>query len=173
MHGGSNPNSKAPISTELMYIMANKIDKNNQEQIELISMCSLCFYGFLRIAECTALNRNDLVVTDELITILIRSSKTDQEGKGLPVYIQKSETPYSPFKWIPLHLDKHHFGTKLFSMSNQLFRARLHNFLMELGIQCQNISSHSFRKGGTCSFSPRNTRLSNKGTWKIVFHVFY
>ena len=85
MGGGSNPNAKHPISVELIKTMAEKINLKDDYQIELMTISSLCFYGFLRISECTSLLREDVKIEDNTMTVYIRSSKTDQDAKG--VYI--------------------------------------------------------------------------------------
>lgn len=61
---------------------------------------SIPYYGFLRISEQQNLTTSDIVIDSEnqRLKILIRSSKTDQYGKGVTIYIYDNENSYSPYK---------------------------------------------------------------------------
>ena len=95
MHGGSNRNAKYPISTQIMQIVAQ--NAKTKDYIMVTTISSLCFYGFLWISE-PFFDSNDAKITNDVLTIFIQQSKTDQDGHGVPVYIQNNDTVYSPFK---------------------------------------------------------------------------
>ena len=152
MHGGSSPNAKDPISTQTMQIMAENARTKDDIMINVggtkMTISSLCFYGFLRISECLSLDLNDVKITDDVLTVFIKQSKTDQDGHGVPVYIQKNDTMYSPHKWLPKYLEQSVSNIKLFQISIRGFRSKLIEYLKKIGVETTKLSTHSFKKGG-------------------------
>ena len=176
-----NPNAKIPIDKEIMNSLAEAIDVKNKEEIMLMTMASLCFYGFLRISECCKLRNND-VWFDELdrINIYINNSKTDQNGNGVTVFIYRNDTKYSPHKWLNIYFDKRKIiQSKLFNICSADFRRRLKTLLSRLPISIElklKISTHSFRKGAAMCASRagvQDCRIKAMGRWKSECYQRY
>lgn len=178
MLGARCPHAKSPITPQIMEIMATNVDTDNLDQIQVMTISSFCFYGFLRISECLSLTPSDVHFDKDsnLMVIFIKSSKTDQEGRGVPIYVTKTSTSYSPFNWIDIYLQKVQIGSHLFSFSPQLFRSKLTQYLTGLGIDCENISTHSFRKGGahaaSCAGIPDSV-IKAHGRWASMCFTRY
>jgi site-specific recombinase XerD len=78
---GASQNKKAPATAERMESMIAHC-QTNIIGIRDKALLLLGFSGAFRRSELVALQVNDIVRTPEGIKVLIRRSKTDQEGKG-------------------------------------------------------------------------------------------
>lgn len=178
MHGGSTVNDKMPLTPEILQILGEKSEKENLDDIQFMAISSLCFYGFLRINECMSLLIDDIAFENDRIILTIRVSKTDQTGVRTNVYIHRSEKNYSPFIWVPLHLQKN--GTtadrKIFSWSSQTFRTHLKKVLSTVIANTVQFSTHSFRKGAATAASNAGISLDlikSMGRWKSTCFFKY
>lgn len=179
MHGGNTVNEKKPLIPDILNLFSQKSNKEISNDIQFMAISSLCFYGFLRINECMSLLIDDIVFeNDSRIVLTIKVSKTDQTGIRANVYIHNSGTNYSPFIWLPLHLQKN--GTtpdrKLFSWSSQTFRNYLKKVLSALFDDPTQYSTHSFRKGAATAASNAGVSLDlikSMGRWKSTCFFKY
>jgi integrase len=120
----------------------------------------LGFFGGFRRSELTALNLTDLTVRSRGISVLIRKSKTDQEGLGRTVSIPRLRSALCPVsavqRWLKLRnasegplftsltpkqhvTDKRLSGTSVASVVKRLVR--------QIGLDPANFSGHSLRAG--------------------------
>ena len=58
----------------------------------LLAVCLVAFGGFLRVSEATSLRHEDLPFTSSCVTIVVRSSKCQQLGIGVPPTVIISRT---------------------------------------------------------------------------------
>lgn len=150
MLGDSNPKAKSFITPEILNAIADSIDRNNPIDVELITIYSMCYYGFLRINECLRLTNSEITQDKEgRLVLLIAFSKTDQTGRRVQIFIRNSETKYSPFLWLPIFLSFRSLNSEdcVFTLSQAQVRYYLKLQLKKLNIPNQNINTHSFRKG--------------------------
>lgn len=54
------PTAKIPITKEFMNLMAENVNIDDPNEVLVMTVASICFYGFLRISECLNLTTNDL-----------------------------------------------------------------------------------------------------------------
>ena len=126
---------------------------------------SLAFFGFFRIGELVVSNLNcdghALLINDvhieglSALKIALRSSKTDQQGKGVVLYIPQIGTESCPVHNVReyLKLRKRNDCQSFFCHSNNLpvtryqFASVLKKTLSTLGINSNQYKSHSFALG--------------------------
>lgn len=70
MMSKSPPHRKEPVLPEELPKMAQKVDINNSEDIELMVLFSLMLFGFLRISEVCNLFNEDIKLVDEELWLL-------------------------------------------------------------------------------------------------------
>ena len=124
VHSGKNPKAKLPITTDIFKKISQTINKDSEIEVSVMTIISMCFYGFLRLSECLALKHDQISIEEERIVITIEISKTNQTGKEEKVFIHNSSTNYSPFVWYPIHIKN---GTSsidphVFQLSQSQFR---------------------------------------------------
>ena len=179
MRGGFSPNAKKPITPEILKKLSDNIRKDNSIDVQFITICSLCFYGFLRINECLAIDSSDVRIDEQQRMVLcIRISKTDQTGLRTYLYIHKTETPYSPFIWYPLHLQMNGISPngKIFHWSDDTFRRHLKEKRSAICEDVSQFSTHSFRKGAATAASQAKIPLDfikSMGRWRSTCFFKY
>lgn len=175
------PNAKVPVDKSMMQYLSSAIDQKNHHEVMIMTMCSMCFYGFLRISECCNLRNRDIWFDElERINIFIKNSKTDQEGRGVTVYVYKSETSYSAHFWLKMYLDgEKNLREFLFDIDPATFRRELKKLLNKIPISnemIKKISSHSFRKGAAmCAARAgiQDCRIKAMGRWQSECYQRY
>jgi integrase len=92
---GTPAGKSRPISWEELKRMISKCDSSSigrrDAALLLIGWC-----GALRRSELISINYGDLQLVDEGLLIMIRRSKTDQEGEGQTIALPKGTEPYCP-----------------------------------------------------------------------------
>ena len=63
---------------------------------------TLSFTAFLRISELLKLTKKDLQLSDDndILSISINSSKTDQLGRGSKTYVYSNQTIFNPIQYL-------------------------------------------------------------------------
>lgn len=81
-----------------MKLLIQTIDKENPIDTKFMAIAGLCYYAFLRISECKNLNLKigDIILEETRIIVKVISSKTDQTGRTVQIYIKYFDKPYHP-----------------------------------------------------------------------------
>jgi integrase len=157
--------------------------EDNLLSLRLGTLLVFLFHGFLRISEALALRTSDVFQHGTYIELKIRSSKTDQTGKGASVIIAKGTGPVSPGSIVSRYLHKlgastdpsnpffpRFRGTKRLDTPLTYDCARK-NFLFVLK-SCnitEHFSFHSLRAGGTTTAANAgvaDSLLMHHGRWR-------
>lgn len=170
MLGDSSPNAKAPLTPSILIGLSLSIDDNSIEDVEFMTIVSMCFYGFLRINECLSLAPNEVYYDEDgRMIISVKMSKTDQTGRRVNVYVNQTYTFYSPFIWLEKYLKLcKPVNQRLFTFSDNLFRIKLKNMLSSMGVDPNSYSSHSLRKGAASTAAQlgiQDCQIKAQGRW--------
>lgn len=191
----SNKDARLPITRELLSKLLTILPSVCRSQFEaklFTSAFSLAFHGMLRIGELTV-NKgdnnhtvmiNDIQITDVGLEINLKSSKTDQFGKGTvvqifrgvdkikcPVEILTNYLKVRPLVGGPLF---YHFNKQ--PVTRYQFSALLKKCLSVLGLADTNYKSHSFRIGmaTVCAIEGyTDEEIKVLGRWKSDSYLRY
>lgn len=187
------PRGKWPVTKELLLQMGIRAAKDTSEvkTVRDYLMVLLMFVAFLRESEVVELNRQDVWIQDvngeNLLLLLIRRSKTDQQGDGETIVVAKAKEPIlCPITWFNLYqtmvtvrqwapekfffaLDKKNLGRPLsHSTPNHIVKKMLREGGMTEEL-LKNYGSHSCRRGGaSAAFRAQMDEVVIKkhGRWK-------
>lgn len=176
MKSDSPPNAKLYVTREIM----DKIINSHETTEEMNAFVSISYYGFLRISETLNIRLKDVSFDEEgRIMLLIPYSKNDQNGKTATVFINKTTTSYSPFKWFISFIDSKKSeppNSKIFDKSATTYRKRLKKIFESIGIDTGKYSSHSFRKGAAHEAALagiNDTNIKAMGRWASSCYTIY
>ena len=191
---------RLPITFNVLIDLCNIISRGFQSPfIDIMLKCiyTLAFYGFMRCGEFTVNNNStsyiqasDVEVASDLsqFTLLLRSSKTDPFGKGVPITIFNSPpllpvtlmstylsyrssqgiTPHAPLFLEP--------NSKHQPLSRTTFINLLRSSLAAAGYNISQFSGHSFRIGA-CTTGAANGvpdhLLQTLGRWQSSCYTRY
>ena len=171
MKGDTSPNASKYVTIQLMIELAKNTNQNVKNEIELMTIESLCFYGFLRISEACRLMWKEITYDqDGRLVLLIPYSKTYQTGRRVNVYICRSNTIYSPFVWLPKWkaINFTNEDSKAFTICDRTVRRRFKLQLKKIGVNPEYYSTHSFRKGAAHEASMAgiaDCKIKAQGRW--------
>ena len=140
-----------------------------------------CFFGLLRESEAMQLLSEDVklvqIGTTQVVGILVRSSKTDQEGEGATVRLAGDGTSIGcPVTWFKALKDVrqpseafffHKLEGRPLAITTPYHVVK--RVLKELGVDSSGFGSHSLRKGGATAAVQGGisvTGLKPHGRWK-------
>ena len=172
--------------------------KADADIVMLWAAASLCFFGFFRSGEITIpsltsfdaskhLAWGDVAVdnTDnpQTLKVHLKVSKTDQLGKGVDVYVSKTNGPLCPVTATmhymtvrgaaagPFFILKN--GTPL---TKSTFTARIREALQALGLPAEHFAGHSFRIGAAtaaASAGIEDSVIRTMGRWSSSAFLAY
>jgi integrase len=87
MLGDGPLNRKEPLTSVHLLKILTKISGLSEQEREFLLLCSLCYYGFLRIGEAPSLTAGDIVFFNGIVSVTVRKSKIDETGRGETVPI--------------------------------------------------------------------------------------
>ena len=138
---------------------------------------SIMFFGFLRISETLALEKDDITLYEHgQMVLIIRSSKTDQIGTGHGVYISDGDQIYSPFRFKDVILPRILTGHKIFPQTESTYRRRLEPYFQTINLDYRNYGFHSFRHGGAYSAAcsgVEDSVIKTLGRWTSECFTIY
>jgi integrase len=137
----------------------------------------LLFKALLRISELVQVRASDIVVEEEFISLTIRKSKTDQEGKGATVAFALNsdveqrvwDREFKEFVGLEFFI----FGSLSTRkpLTTSTMRRYLDALLAEAGLQECHYTTHSFR-GGAATAAIRHgvqqSEVMRAGRWKTT-----
>lgn len=160
----------------------------------LWAACCLGFFAFLRAGEFTATSTADhtLCISDisidsrenpQVLTVLLRHSKTDPFGAGVYIHLGRTDEVLCPVSSVlsylairpgsggPLFIFKN--GTPL---SKSLLVKHLREALQKAGISTENYNGHSFRIGAATAAARaglNDSLIQSLGRWKSSAFTTY
>lgn len=162
-------NRKEPVSASMLQRLVEEMGQDPAlSDLRTTSACLLAFAGFLRFDELIRLQCKDLVFSPDRLTVMIRSSKTDQYRRGNEVLIARSKLATCPVAMMERYarkadldlqsdklvfrgISKSRSGEKLRS-SGGISYTRMREVILQrfgqLGYDTSSLGLHSFRAGG-------------------------
>jgi site-specific recombinase XerD len=156
---GTRPEQKRALTTEELRKMVTALP-NTPHGLRDRALLIIGFAGGFRRSELAAINFADVKDDDDGLTILIRRSKTDQEGEGRKIgiaYGSNRETcPVRAYrKWIAAaqitegpvfrHFHNRTMGTK--AITDRVVALTVKKTAERAGIDAQSLAGHSLRSG--------------------------
>ncbi|OHT10240.1 hypothetical protein TRFO_04238 [Tritrichomonas foetus] len=176
MHGKSKKYAKKPIHPNDLVLVLRLIDLSVKKESKLAFLMTVMFFGFLRISEALNLTRKDInLKQNDMMEVLIRNSKTDQEGKGQYVIIKDGGQAYSPFRYLEI-LNSIDPDEKFFENSAEQFNRIFRIHLTTISLDANKYNSHSFRRGGACYDSHQGVQdcmIKKHGRWESNAYIIY
>jgi len=176
--------TRLPITTGLLRQLCQRLatiqGRALQDRLMLSAAFTLAFHGFLRCGELVDLSLDDLIISSDgsAITITLRRSKTDVNGKGTSILVGASpDTGICPVVAVSRYLDirgRAHGPLFIDCKGCQLTKTALSAELSSLLPLCNVPSStgyanHSFRIGAATSAAMAGTPeyvIRHMGRWK-------
>lgn len=171
-----------PLLSQITSILPH-VCTNSYEVVLFTSAFQLAFFALLRVSEFTVTSKkstplsfSDISISESIITVTIRSSKTDQHFAGSTIHIDFNADTSNLFQSIlqyftirpsiqgPLFC---HLNSK--PLTSYQFTSVLHKAIKFLGLDTSTFKSHSFRIG--CATHMYSTgvpeeEIKAKGRWK-------
>ena len=110
---GKGNNKKQPLEARDIREIVSKLGHKNCNLMELrtVTICILCFAGFLRFDEVSNLKFSDIEFEETYFRLFIEKSKTDVCRTGAWVYIAKSYTSACPYTILKRYISMSEFKT--------------------------------------------------------------
>lgn len=178
MKQGNPPFRKDPILVQDLQKMTELINLENFYDVRFMVLCSFSFFGFLRFSEVKKLTKSDISIdVNGNLKILVRYSKTDQEGYTTPVYIAPGPQSYHPLIWYEFYLPFLDPDQDVLFTGNDLsYYKLLKSVCKKLEINDRQISFHSFRRGGAHQASLQkapDSIIKKHGRWlSDIYHIY-
>ena len=195
--GNPQCDSRLPITPILLRDLVEKLPSMCSSQYEALLFKAaflLAFVGFLRVGEFTSLKKSgdtsrilaidDISISEKILHVRIRFSKTDQKGLSSNLKIESSTgCLLCPVKALeefllvrsgrqgPLFI--HFAGDPLTSFQ---FRSMLKNGIKLLGLTPDHFSSHSFRIGAATAAAlggASEEEIKRMGRWRSSAYQSY
>lgn len=158
---GVIPNRKAAADLDVVRKLLTAFDRKTVGGVRDAALVLLGFAGAFRRSEICALEVRDLDFRPEGVLVLIRRSKTDQEGKGRLVPIQKAPDPEicaveALRRWIaagkltdgPVFRGLTKWGTlRKTALSPQIVAMTVQGAAQKVGLDPTTFGAHSLRAG--------------------------
>ena len=173
-------------------------ERHEFNTIMLWAASTLCFFGFFRMGELTVpsdttfnkavhLTPSDIAVdstqSPSMLQVRLKKSKTDQEGKGMLIYVGKTNNILCPVSAMLAYLSIR--GTKegpLFhfkdgrALTKERFIPIIRGALTAAGIDATKYSGHSFRIGAATTAAEcgiEESIIKAMGRWKSNAYQSY
>ena len=177
MNGNAAPKRKLPFLKENFIEMLRLKPPKTVEENRNYFLMSIMFFGFLRISEALALEKDDVTLDEHGQMVLnIRSSKTDQTGIGHTVYISDGGQEYSPFRFKDIILPRILVGHKIFPQAESTYRRRLESYFQAIHLDYKSYGFHSFRHGGAYAAAcagVEDSVIKTQGRWTSECFTIY
>ena len=168
------------------------------DTVMLWAACCTAFFGFFRMGELTSptvtskgpvdcVYVGDVAVDDHsnpwLVRIHLRKSKTDQLGRGVDIYLGRTDEDLCPVAALLAYLAVRGMEPgPLFKLSDgrfltkQLFITRVRSALSALGYDCSSYAGHSFRIGAATTAAEcgiEDSLIKILGRWESSAYQLY
>lgn len=186
---------RRPITTEILNKIIPSLQticNSKYEACLFAAACSLAFYALLRVGEFSLTKGNttasllaitDINISQNMLEITVRSSKTDQYAKGCTRTILATQGVSCPVKRIqefleirpaiPGPLFCHFSGRPLTSFQ---FASVLNKAIRSIGLNPDYYKTHSFRIGGAscaAAIGESSENIKHAGRWNSNCYKSY
>ena len=191
---------RLPITPEILRQVKGQWQRDppTQDRIMLWAAFLTCFFGFFRSGEICVSQADsfdpssdlsvdsvklDSICNPRLIRIRLATSKTDPFREGAMINLPRTEDDLCPvaalLSWL-VYRGGSPGPLFLFQSGASLTRARLvtelRKVLSDVGLEAENFSGHSFRKGAATTAAAHgvpDSQIKILGRWKSsAFHVY-
>ena len=191
---GQGSNKKQPLQAKDIKLIVSKLGQKNSnlKDLRTLTLCILCFAGFLRFDEVANLRRSDIEFEETYFRLFIEKSKTDVCRVGSWVYIAKTYTSSCPFTILKRYISSAGFTQNcqkfLFRSVSYYRTSKSHKLrpgdkpitytcarelilqvFRDIGLDEKLFGTHSLRAGGATAAAENfvSDRLFKKhGRWK-------
>ena len=189
--GNVSRDTRCPITLPLLGQMLGALKfvcKSDYEMHMYSAAFLVAFYGFLRVGEFTVNSRqhdgqqlggSDVSVIGEVpnrkVVLRLRSSKTDQRGKGCLIYIPEVHSEFCPVKAVIAYMScrpsvGHAFFQSFgaFPLTRYEFTKMIKSCMKFWSLPTERFSSHSFRIGAATSAAMSGCtdgQIQSMGRW--------
>jgi site-specific recombinase XerD len=160
IHGTAQP-GKAALLIEHLRLLLNVIPADKLIGKRDAALLLLGFAGAFRRSELVALTIGDIVFSDDGLKVTLRSSKTDQEGRGRSVGVPYGSNPQlcpvrSLRRWIeaagilegPVFRGVNRHGRLADNaLQGKVVRSVVQRYCKKAGVDATQFSAHSLRSG--------------------------
>ena len=172
--------------------------RTNNDILMIWAAATLCFFGFFRSGEITIPTEGgfdctkhlawgdvaiDCIEDPKLIKVHLKKSKSDQLGRGVDIYIGKTDGPLCPMTAIIQYMAicgpkegpffQFQDGRPL---TKSLFTSKVREALKATGLPEQNFAGHSFRIGAAtaaASAGIEDSTIRTLGRWSSSAYLVY
>ena len=190
---------RLPVTPQILRVIRRSLEANpGFDSTMLWAACCTAFFGFLRCSEFSTASttefnsKADLLASDvavdshhkpSVIAVKIKRSKTDQFGKGVTIYLGKTDRDLCPVSALLHYLANRPLGEgPLFLLQNgrflskDLFVQKVRQALMAGGIDSSTYSGHSFRIGAATTAAAcgiEDSLIKTLGRWTSSAYQLY
>ena len=191
---------RLPITPSILLRLRSVWERNSEdhESIMLWAACCVCFFGFMRAGEITVpsqtaydagvhMNFGDVSVDDILkpamISLQLKSSKTDPFRKGVNIVLGRTHTALCPVEALLAYLAiRGNEDGFLFQfkdgrlLSKNLFVSKVREALRLAGLDSHDYAGHSFRIGAATTASEcgiNEYTIKMLGRWQSSAYQLY
>ena len=172
--------------------------KSDPDVIMVWAAAVLCFFGFFRAGEITTstlsdfdsskhLAWGDVAIDDasnpQLVKVHLKRSKTDQLGKGVDIYIGKTDCPLCPIIAVMAYMaSRGPTPGPFFKLANgnpltkSCFTNKVRAGLQAVGLPESNFAGHSFRIGAATAAANagiEDSTIQTLGRWSSAAFLSY
>lgn len=190
---GHTIHKKEPITPEILKQIVTKYGttSSNLKDLRLVTMCLICYAGFLRFSELVNLKRSNIKFYSDHVNLNIEKSKTDIYREGKDVIISATNNYTCPVAMLSRYLllanisegsNDYIFRPISYCSKSKTYRLRksgilsyttareiLLSALSSIGLEKSRYCLHSLRSGGVTAAASAGVddRLFKKhGRWK-------
>lgn len=144
------PDQAEALTAEHLRAMCGELRRRDDAQAARDRLLLIIGFGAaLRASEAVALQLSDLLIAAKGITVKIRHSKADQEGKGASVYVFRGRHEATDVldaykRWLK-HRGKD--DGPLFGIGDDAYRSAVKRCVQLIGLDPENYAGHSLRSG--------------------------
>jgi len=167
---GVRPNKKTAMTVDILWLMVKGIPRT-RSGLRDRALLLLGFAGCFRRSEIVSLMAEDVEFNTDGMTVLLRSSKTDQERAGLLKGIKyggRSET--CPVRALKAWMDVSGIRSgRLFELSDRSVARIVKRHALRIGLDPHSYGGHSLRRGFATEAARKGKSrrsIRKQGGWK-------
>ena len=192
---------RLPITPVILSRMKEHWDRGDSRSPDLLMLwaaAALCFHGFFRAGELTVpsihgfdpkrhLAWGDIAVDNQkspsVLRVHLKQSKTDQLGKGVGVFIGRTDTKICPVRAFLDYVSVRGCSQDSFfkfsdgvPLTKSKFTERVRSVLQELGLPYGSFAGHSFRIGAVTAAAKaglEDSVIQSLGRWNSAAFLSY
>ena len=191
---------RLPITPSILYRLKEfwTPQQTDRDVVMIWAAAVMCFFGFFRAGEITVPTASsfdaakhlawgdvavDSIECPQTLKIHLKKSKTDQLGRGVDIYIGKTEDPLCPVVAATHYMSMRGSETGPFfqrqsgqPLTKGHFTAKVREALKAVGLPEENFAGHSFRIGAAtaaASVGIEDSVIRTMGRWSSSAFLVY